>query len=598
MSPLTKHTRYAFVLMLVVLLPILAACAAPGGGTQASPAASPEAATSPAASPEAVASPEASPEASPSPVSEASPEASPATGEAGSYLVFGGSGEVAELDCMNTTAGTDLIACQQIHETLIDFKPGTFELVPQLAESWEANEDSTEWTFKLRQGVTFHDGTPFNAEAVVFNFRRLAEPNFEFGFRDQGKTYPIFPDIFGAYAGEEGSLWKGIEAVDEYTVKISLTQSVPLLPNYLAASYFGIASPEAVRQAGAKYGTPDAGAVGTGPFVFQEWRPGESVTLKRNENYWGEKARMPGVVIRFLADPAQRLTELQAGNVDFTINLAPDARETIENSGDLKLVDLEPFNIAYLSLDMTVKPLDDVRVRRAIAHAIDKQAILDAFYGGVGEVATTFLPPGLAEYRPDNIETYDYNPDRARELLAEAGYPDGFNTMVLSDGTEVPLELWYMPVSRPYYPTPKPIAEAYQAMLADIGINVELKTEDWGVYLDNWDAGKKHGLVMLGWTGDYLDPNNFLFTHFGPGNEAEAGYRNERVWDLLRQAAAASNQEEAKRLFKEAGQLINEDIPRIPIVHSPPVYAARQGVEGWIPNPTGGESFASIFVQK
>jgi len=582
----SAHVRMRFVwlLLIAILLPILAACA--GGGGTPEPAA-----PSPAA--------EAPPETGASPEAEASPAASPEAGaESSAYLVFGNSGEVSDLDCMNTTTGSDLIACQQIQETLIDFEPGGFELVPLLAETWEPNEDSTEWTFKLRQGVTFHDGTPFNADAVVFNFERLANPDFEFGFRDEGKAYPIFPDIFGAYQGEEGSLWEGIEAVDEYTVKIRLTQPVPLLPNYVASSYFGLASPEAVKKAGANYGTPNGGAVGTGPFKFQEWRPGESVTLQRNDDYWGEKVRMPGVVFRFLEDATQRFTELQAGNIDFGKDFPPDARDTIENSGDLQLVDVEPFNVAYLSLDVRVKPLDDVRVRRAIAHAIDKQEILDAFYGGVGEPATTFLPEGLSEFRPDNIDPYEYNPDRARELLAEANLPDGFDTMTLPDGQEVPLELWYMPVSRPYYPTPQPIAETFQAQLADVGINVRLVTEDWGVYIDNWEAGKKHGLVMLGWTGDYLDPNNFLFTHFGPGNEVEAGYKKEEVWNLLRQAAAATNEAEAIRLFHEAGRIINEDIPRIPIVHAPPVNAAKQGLEGWIPAPTGGESFAPVFIQK
>ncbi len=228
-----------------------------------------------------------------------------------------------------------------------------------------------------------------------------------------------------------------------------------------------------------------------------------------------------------------------------------------------------------------------MRVRQAIAHAIDKQEILDAFYGGEGEPATTFLPEGLSEFRPDNVDPYEYNPDRARELLAEANLPDGFDTMTLPDGQEVPLELWYMPVSRPYYPTPQPIAETFQAQLADVGINVKLVTEDWGVYIDNWEAGKKHGLVMLGWTGDYGDPNNFLMTHFGPGNVAEAGYRNEELWNLLQQAAAATNEDEAIRLFHEAGRIINEDIPRIPIVHAPPVNAAKQGLEGWTPAVTG-----------
>jgi len=498
---------------------------------------------------------------------------------------------------MNTTAGTALIVTAQIQETLVDFEEGSLELTPGLAESWEGNDDSTEWTFTLREGLTFHDGEPFNAEAVVFNFRRMAEPDFEFGFRAEGNTFAIFPDIFGGFAGDENSIWEGVEAVDENTVVFRLTRSFSLFPDIVAANYFGISSPKAVQENGIAYGTPEVGGVGTGPFMFDSWTPGQSLTLVRNDDYYGEPARMPGLVVRFIADAPARLAELQAGAVDYTINLAPDARATIESDSNLAVTPVEPFNIAYLSMNINNKPFDDPRVRMAIAHAIDREAILEGFYNGIGEVADDFLPEVLSWARPE-LETIPYDPDRARALLAEAGYPDGFSTMTLADGSEGPVELWYMPVSRPYYPTPQPVAEAYASYLADVGIQVELKTEDWGVYLDNWDAGLKNGMVMLGWTGDYGDPNNFLFTHFGPGNEAEAGYRNEEVWELLGQAGAAPTQDESASLFQQAGQLINADMPRIPIVHAPPVFAQKAALEGWVPAPTNGESFATIFIEK
>jgi len=353
-----------------------------------------------------------------------------------------------------------------------------------------------------------------------------------------------------------------------------------------------------VKAGAEKYGTPDVGAVGTGAFKFSEWRAGESLTLVRNEDYWGEKAKMPGVVVRFIADAPQRLAELQAGSVDLTTNLAPDARETIEGDANLALAPLEPFNIAYLGLNINNKPFDDPKVRQAISYAIDKQAILDGFYGGIGTVATDLLPDGLGWARPVHADAYAYDPEKAKALLAEAGFPNGFSTMVMTDGTEVPVELWYMPVSRPYYPTAQPIAEAYATYLADIGIKVELKTEDWGVYLDNFDAGKKNGLVMLGWTGDYGDPNNFLYTHFGPGNEPELGYKNQALWDILQQAGSAKTEAESTKLFQDAGAIINKDLPRIPIVHAPPVLAQRKALTGWVPNPTGGESWAELFIEK
>ena len=602
MSFLVQRKRLiALMMTLILLLPLVAACGTGETPTEV-PADSGSTATEvsqtePTDEPEAPA-PTDEPVATEAPAEEPAATEAPAGDAGGDFLVFGGSGEPDSLDSMDTTTGVALIVTRQMQEGLLDFEPGTLNLVPKLATEWESNEDATEWTFTLREGVMFHDGTPFNADAVVFNFKRLLEPDFEFGFRDEGKAYNIAPDIFGGYAGDPNTVYENVEAIDENTVKFTLNRPLPLMPNYLAAAYFGISSPEAVKAAGAKYGTPEFGGVGTGPFVFDRWDAGQSITLLRNEDYWDEAAQMPGVVVRFIGEAPQRLAELEAGSIDFTINLTADSRDKIQSSDNLKVVDLEPFNIAYLSLNMNNEPFDDPLVRQAVAHAIDKEEILEAAYSGVGTTAATFLPEGLSEFRPDDANEYAYDPDLARELMAEAGYPDGFSTMVLTDGTELPLELWYMPVSRPYYPDPKTVAELYAAQLADVGIDVQLKTEDWGVYLDNWDAGLKNGMVMLGWTGDYADPNNFLFTHFGPGNAQEAGYTNEEVWTLLEQAGSATTEEESIRLFKEAGQLINTDLPRISIVHAPPVLAAKQALEGWIPNPTGGESFASIFIEK
>lgn len=589
----------AFALIFALLVPTLAACGgAPGTGSATTAPAgggtTTESTTAPAAEPTAATS---ATEAATAPAAEATAPAGAAETPAG-YLVYGGSGEPDSLDSMNTTAGTALIVAQQIQENLVDFKPGTLELAPALAESWKANADSTEWTFTLRQGVKFHDGTPFNADAVVFNFQRLSDPKFEFGFRTEGNTFPIFPDIFGGFLGDANTVWKSVEKVDDATVKFSFVRPLPLFPNYVAASYFGISSPDAVKKNGVKYGTPEVGAVGTGPFKFGSWTAGQSLTLVRNDDYYGDKAKMPGVVVRFIADAAARLAELQAGAIDFTINLAPDSRQTLEGDANLQLAPLEPFNIAYLALNTNIKPFDNPKVRQAVAYAIDKQAILDGFYGGVGTVADDFLPDVLSWARPDTLEKYSYDPAKAKALLAEAGYPDGFSTMVLTDGTEVPLELWYMPVSRPYYPTAQPIAEAYATYLADIGIKVELKTEDWAVYLDNVDAGKKNGMFMLGWTGDYGDPNNFLYVHFGPSWQKKDGYKNQQLWDTLQKAGSATSQAESATLFKQAGTQINKDLPLIPIVHAPPVSAQKKALTGWVQNPTGGESFAPISITK
>ncbi|GAB4206475.1 MAG: ABC transporter substrate-binding protein [Roseiflexaceae bacterium] len=585
----------ALLLLTALLIPVLAAC----GGAPAGSATTPPAATSASVATSAPA-PTAAGGSEPTAGTEPTAATEPATGseDTSKFLVYGNSGEPNSVDSMDTDSGQALVVTQQVTEPLLDRVTDPSTVSPLLAEKWEPNADSTEWTFTLRQGVKFHDGTDFNADAVVFNFQRMADPAFEFGYRDQGKTYPAFSAIFGGFANSPETLWKGIEKVDDYTVKFVMNQPFPLLPNVLSASYFGISSPDAVKKAGAKYGTPDGGAVGTGPFKFESWRSGENIILVRNEEYWGTKARMPGVIVRFISDAPARLAELQAGSIDFTVNLPADARETIEADANLKVVPLVPFNVAYIAMNFNNKPFDNPKVRQAVAHAINKQEILDGFYGGVGEVATDFLPDSMAWARPDSGPTYEYNPEKAKQLLAEAGYPDGFSTMVLTDGTEVPLEFWYMPVSRPYFSTPKPTAEAFAAQLAEVGIQVELKTEDWGAYLDNVDAGKKNGMWMLGWTGDYADPNNFLYVFFGPTAKTQQGYDNPQLIDLLKRAGAAPNQEASATLFKQAGEVIRQDVPRVPIVHAPPVLAAKKAVEGWVPSPYGSDPWTPIFIQK
>lgn len=606
------RTRLTWLLLVTLLLPILAACGgtAPAGTTtgEASVAASTgttgggtetSAAATTAASAEATTA--ASAEATTAASAEATAAASVAGGtgsdDTANFLVYGNPGEPDSIDAFQTTSGQALTVAEQIEETLVA-RGTSGDLEPLLAESWEANGDSTEWTFKLREGVKFHDGTDFNAEAVVFNFERAGNPTSEFGYRDQGKTYPIFGELFGGDMGDPASALKAVEAVDENTVRFVMSRPFPLLPELLSATYFSLSSPEAVKEAGANYGTPEGGAVGTGAFTFESWNAGENIILVRNEDYWGEKAKMPGAVVRFIADAPARFAELQAGSIDFTIGLAPDVRETIQGDANLTEPQVDPFNIAYLAMNVSDKPFDDVRVRQAIAHAINKQEILDAFYGGVGEVANTFLPEAMQEFRPTDAPVYEYDPEKAKALLAEAGFPNGFDTMTLSDGTQTALEFWYMPVSRPYYSTPKPVAEAFAAQLADVGIQVELKTEDWGVYLDNVDQAKKHGMWMLGWTGDYNDPNNFLYTFFGPSGQQQQGYNNPTIIEQLDEARGATSQEEAIKIFQQAQTLIAQEVPRIPIVHAPPVYAAKKALQGWQPSPFGHEPWKTISIEK
>ena len=497
-------------------------------------------------------------------------------------LVFGGSGLPVSLD--DATDGNSLTAAYQIVENLVFVEPGGTELQPGLATEWSSNDDGTVWTFTLREGVTFQDGTPFNAEAVKFNIDRWNDPNFEYGFRDQGKLYEAWNDIFGGYKGDESAFVESAKVIDDTTVEIDLTRPMGFLPAALSSSYFGIHSPTAVREAGADYGQPAVGSVGTGPFQFVEWVDGSQLTLERNPDYWGEPAGVERLVFRGIEDSTARLAELQAGSIDIAVNLSPDDAQTIEDDSSLETAVADSnLNIGYIGLHQANTPLENLKVRQAIAHGVDWNEVVTAFFGEGAQVASQFIPPGLIGHS-DNLEPYSYDPEMAQQLLSEAGVADGFST-----------QMWYMPVSRPYFPSAEPVASAVASYLADMGIQAELQTEDWGTYLDDYNTGK-FPIYMLGWSADFADPDNFVYTFFGAnGGKTRFGWDNAEVVKLLNQARQEPDEDTRAELYGQINQIIYDQVPAIPVDHNPVLNAVRTGIEGFEPSPLGSTfSFSSI----
>lgn len=500
-------------------------------------------------------------------------------------LVYGSGGQPVNLEPGNITDGNSAIVQDQIYDRLLEFKPGTTELAPSLATSWSVSKDGKTWTFKLRSGVKFHDGSEFNADAVKFNIERWWDANHPNGYRNAGKNYEIWPQVFGGFKGQPNSLLQNIVVVDKSTIQFVLKQPFAVFPAAIGAGFFGIASPTAIKKAGAKYGTPTAMAVGTGAFIFKEWRTGDRITLEKNPSYW--KPGFPKVnqlAIRFVTDPAARLAQLRAGQIDFTVDLAPDQIKEVQSDPNLVAVPRPSFNVGYLALNPSYKPLGDVRVRNAIARAINKQQIVQAFWGDLGKSDGHFTPPSLQEFQSKNITDYEYNPQKAKQLLAAAGYPNGFN-----------LELWYMPVSRPYFPTPKPIAEAFAADLNAIGIRVSLKTKDWAAYIADRQKPPGFQAFMLGWTGDYGDADIFYYPHFGPGSTIDlGGWKNDRLLQLLNLGRATIDKAARAKIYGEVDDILHREVVRLPIVHSQPLLAKRKNIEGWVPSPLGSESFEAI----
>jgi len=488
-------------------------------------------------------------------------------------LVFARGGDAVGLDPANVTDGESFYVTRPVIDTLVDYDVDTTDVIPGLATSWEPlDKDGLIWEFKLREGVNFHDGTPFNAEAVKFNFDRWMDESNP--YRHDGEVFEYWGYMFG------DSTVKEVRAVDEYTIEIELNNPFAPFINNLAMPCFAISSPDAIKEHGQDY---FKNPVGTGAFKFVEWVKDDKIVLEKNPDFWGETAKVDKLVFRAIPDNSARLLELQAGTIDIMIGLSPEDAQIVKDDANLNLLLRPSMNVGYMAMNMMEEPFDNPLVRKAINHAVDKQALIDAFYAGMAKPAKNPIPPSLWGYN-DEVVDYEYNPEKAKELLAEAGFPDGFTT-----------ELWAMPVARPYMPQPKEIATALQQQLAVVGIETEIVTMDWATYLEKGEYGE-HKLYLLGWTGDNGDPDNFLYVLLDQDNAkvGSAGnvafYKNQSVHDLLVAAQKETDQDKRAKLYEDAQVIINEDAPWVPLVHSTEGIAAKKSVKNFIPHPTGGES--------
>ncbi len=488
-------------------------------------------------------------------------------------LVFGRGGDSTSLDPAITTEGESFKVTKNIYETLLNFGEQDTTIHPGLAEEWEVSEDGLEYTFKLQQGVKFHDGTDFNADAVIKNIDRWKAGTAE-------KFY-YFNSMFKS-EGED--IIKEVIAEDDYTVVFKLSRpQAPFLKN-LAMSPFGIASPTAFEKHGNQF---ESNPVGTGPFKFVSWERNTSITIEKFEDYWQEGLpKLDRVIFQVIPDNTTRLQNLIKGEIDLADGINPSDRASIEADAALQLIERPSMNIGYLGLTNTRPPFDNQLVRQAVNHAIDKQAIIDAFFDGGAEAAVNPMPSSITGYN-DEITGYDYNPEKAKELLAEAGY----------DGAEI--ELWAMPVARPYMPDGAKVAEVIQKNLADIGMPAKIVSFEWATYLEKAKNGEADAF-MLGWTGDNGDADNFLYTLLDKdtiGSNNYAYYSNDEVHELLVAAQSETNEDVRIDLYKQAQQIIFEDAPWVPLAHSTPLLAANAKVKGFLAHPTGSDLLSNVSME-
>ncbi|MCZ2260251.1 ABC transporter substrate-binding protein [Sporosarcina sp. G11-34] len=489
-------------------------------------------------------------------------------------LVFGRGGDSTSLDPSRVTEGETFKVTVNLFETLLNFGEQDTTIQPGLAKSWDPSEDGLTYTFELEEGVKFHDGTDFNADAVVANFERWANGDAD--------TFPYYNSMFGGFKGDEGHVIKSVTAEGDHTVIIQLTRpQAPFLKN-IAMSMFAIASPTAIEEFGDKF---DSNPVGTGPFKFVDWKRNDSITIEKNEEYWQDGLpKLNRVIFKSIPDNNARLNALVAGDIDLADGINPSDGIAIEADSNLQLFERPSMNIGYLGLTVTRPPFDKKEVRQAMNYAIDKQSIIDAFFEGRAESAKNPMPPSISGYN-DDIEEYPFDPEKAKELLKEAGLEDGFT-----------MELWAMPVPRPYMPDGGKVAEVIQKNLADVGITAEIKSFEWATYLDLASKGEADAF-MLGWTGDNGDADNFLYVLLDEDNIGSNNYtyfKNDEMHDLFIEAQTEVDEEKRTDLYKKAQEIIHEEAPWVPLAHSIPLLGGSADLTGFVPHPTGSDLLSNV----
>jgi peptide/nickel transport system substrate-binding protein len=520
----------------------------------------------------------------------------------GGTVVFGAAADPVSLDGSIVSDGESLRPINQIFEGLVGLKPGTTTLTPLLATKWSASKNGLAWTFTLRKGVSFSDKTPFNAAAVCYNFNRWY--NFPNPLQNSGVSY-YWNTVFGGFAhpgagnpGPDKSLYKSCKAVGKYKAVIGLTRRSSSFTGALALTNFGIASPTALKKYRANAGSTDSGGVfhptgtfgtqhpvGTGPFLFSSWTVGNKLVLVRNPRYWGKRAHLDRVIFRPISDNTARLQALQSGEVQGYDLVDPNDIKTIQSNKSLKLLNRPAFNVAYVGINQAHAPLNNIKVRQAIAYGLNRAAVVKGFYAGRGVVANQFLPDQVVGFAHKGVPNYPYDPAKAKALLKAAGV-----TM------PVPITFWYPTnVSRPYMPNPQANAIAFGQSLNDSGFKVTFHSEPWRPdYLSHVQNGAAD-LFLLGWTGDFGDPANFLNVHFGQVNP-EFGFNNPTLFKMLQKADGETNLAKRQALYEAASIYVMKYLPVVPYVHSKPALAFRKNVNGYIPSPVSLEPFSTVYL--
>lgn len=501
------------------------------------------------------------------------------------YLNVCLSADIMTADVQKTS--NDYEIPMNIYDTLVQIKvadDGSSSIEPMLAESWEVSEDGLTYTFHLRDDVTFQNGNAFTAEDVRYTFNRMftADGTVNSSFLDQIKG----ADELMAGTAEELS---GLEVLDDYTVRITLKEPFGAFLSALAFTACSIYDEEATETAGADFGMVPEATVGSGPFIFESWTPNAELVLTRNDDYWNGPAQIPGVVIRIIPDTETQTMMYESGELDLLdLKTNPEAVDRITETYPDQIVTGPILGVDYVFMNQNVEPLNDVRVRKAIQMAIDRQMILDELYGGRGSIENGLLATGMIGYN-DSLPEIPYDPEGAKELLAEAGYPDGFTIELGSDSSDSEMRTM--------------ITEIIQSMLAEVGINVEIKKYDQSTWLETRRAGEMP-MYVSSWTADFNDPDNFFYTFFGTQENSKIrsiNYPDTSVMQEVAKARTIVDEDERMETYHQLEtKLIQDDACMVPLWSLDHLFAVSQRTKGFKVSWNGfsDSSFYPVYFEE
>ncbi|MCY4643552.1 MAG: ABC transporter substrate-binding protein [Bacteriovoracales bacterium] len=514
----------------------------------------------------------------------------PSSEKRGNAVIYCSEGSPNKLGPQVVSDGTSITAsARAVFDRLVEFELGKTTIVPGLAERWEISPNGLEYTFYLRKNVPFHSNDlftptrPFNADDVVYSIGRMADPKHPL-HQVGGGIYEFYQAL-----GMDKNI-KEVQKVGDHKVKIVLKGPHAAFLSQMATHHMSITSKEYGEKliALGKADLFDMKPVGTGPFVFQKYVKDTLIRYKSFKKHFSKAPAFDELIFSITPDPNVRFQKIKTGECHIVAEPSPADLAAMETHKEIEVIRKSGLNVGYLAMNTGKTPFQDKRIRKAVNMALNKKSYIKAIYFDRATVAKNPIPPTLWSYH-EGIKDYAYDPERAKKLLKEAGYPNGFDT-----------DIWVLPVSRPYNPDGKKMGEMMQADLKKVGIRAEIVSYDWGTYLDK-SRKDEHSMLQLGWSADYADPENFLSVLLSCAS-VKSG-TNTAKWchgpfdEAVQKAKVLNSQKEREALYKKAQEIFKEEAPWVTLANATIYRAVRKNIGGYVIDPLGGDHFYSVVIK-